>query len=73
MLNDYLKKEGLRSTSQRERVAEIALGKRTHFEIQALIRDVQAKYPEISPATVYRSVSTLCSAGPRTSQVVVVW
>lgn len=63
LLNEYLKEQGLRSTSQRERVAEIALGKRTHFEIQALIRDVQAKYPEISPATVYRSVSTLCQAG----------
>ncbi|MBS1958347.1 MAG: transcriptional repressor [Bdellovibrionales bacterium] len=62
-LGDYLKKEGLRSTTQREHVAEIALGKRTHFEIQVLIRDVQAKYPEISPATVYRSVSTLCDAG----------
>lgn len=62
-LNDYLKKQGLRATSQREKVAEIALSQETHFEIQSLIRDVQQKYSEISPATVYRSVKTLCEAG----------
>jgi Fur family ferric uptake transcriptional regulator len=63
ILNEYLKKLGLRATSQREKVAEIAIAQSTHFEIQSLIRDVRAKYPEISPATVYRSVNTLCEAG----------
>lgn len=62
-LSQYLKEKGLRSTQQREKVAEIALQKRSHFEIQALIRDVQSRFPEISPATVYRSVATLCNAG----------
>jgi Fur family ferric uptake transcriptional regulator len=62
-LDEYLKKKGLRSTSQREKVAEVALSKKTHFEIQNLIRDIQQKYSEISPATVYRSVATLCDAG----------
>jgi Fur family ferric uptake transcriptional regulator len=62
-LNLYLKTQGLRATSQREKVAEIALSRKTHFEIQSLIRDTQLKYPEISPATVYRSVKTLCDAG----------
>ena len=62
-LEGYLKKEGLRSTKPRESVTEIALAQKTHFEIQTLIREVQHKYPEISPATVYRSVKTLCDAG----------
>jgi Fur family ferric uptake transcriptional regulator len=62
-LNLYLKAQGLRATSQREKVAEIAISRKTHFEIQTLIRDVQQKYAEISPATVYRSVKTLCDAG----------
>jgi len=62
-LNRFLKARGLRATSQREKVAEIAISRKTHFEIQSLIRDVQQKYPEISPATVYRSVKTLCEAG----------
>ena len=62
-LNSFLKKEGLRATTPRERVAEIALQRKSHFEIQTLLKEVQNKYPEISPATVYRSVITLCDAG----------
>ncbi len=63
VLNTYLKQEGLRVSKQRENVAEVAMTRPTHFEIQNLIREVQNKYPEISPATVYRSVKTLCEAG----------
>lgn len=62
-LDVYLKREGLRNTKPREAVAEIALAQKTHFEIQSLIKEVQAKYNDISPATVYRSVKTLCEAG----------
>ena len=62
-LTHFLKTEGLRATSQREKVAEIVFSWKSHFEIQSLIREVQATYPEISPATVYRSVKTLCDAG----------
>ena len=50
-------------SKQRENVAEIAMTRPTHFEIQNLIREVQKKFPDISPATVYRSVKTLCEAG----------
>ncbi len=63
VLNDHLKSKGLRATRPREQVAEIALARRTHFEIQDLVREVRAKHAEISPATVYRSVKTLCEAG----------
>jgi Fur family ferric uptake transcriptional regulator len=62
-LAEYLKGQGLRATKQREQVAEIALKQTDHFEIQSLIRGVQAKHPDIGPATVYRSVKTLCEAG----------
>jgi len=62
-LNQYLKEKGLRATKPREQVAEIALHQETHFEIQTLIREVQQKHPDIGPATVYRSVKTLCEAG----------
>ena len=62
-LSDFLKTEGLRSTKQRELVAEVALQFKTHFEIQALVKATQEKYPDIGPATVYRSVKTLCEAG----------
>ena len=63
LLNHYLKENNLRATKQREQVAEIALHQDTHFEIQTLIREVQIKHPDIGPATVYRSVKTLCEAG----------
>jgi len=62
-LNDFLKKNGLRSTRPREQIARIALSKKSHFEIQSLVKEVHLKHPEISPATVYRSVATLCEAG----------
>lgn len=59
----YLKKKKLRSTSQREKVAEMIFEKKSHFEVQTLIKEVQSRHPEIGPATVYRSVKTLCDAG----------
>jgi Fur family ferric uptake transcriptional regulator len=59
----FLKEKGLRATKPREQVAEIALKLETHFDIQSLIRHVQEKHPDIGPATVYRSVRTLCEAG----------
>jgi Fur family ferric uptake transcriptional regulator len=63
ILNNYLKQQGLRATPQREKVAEVALSRKSHFEIQTLIKEIQERFPEISPATVYRSVKTLCEAG----------
>jgi len=62
-LGEFLKKRGLRATRPREQVALIALSRNTHFDIQTLVKEVHSRYPEISPATVYRSVSTLCEAG----------
>jgi Fur family ferric uptake transcriptional regulator len=63
ILNEHLRSKGLRATRPREQVASIALARRTHFEIQELVREVRSKHSEISPATVYRSVKTLCEAG----------
>ncbi|MBU6153587.1 MAG: transcriptional repressor [Bdellovibrionales bacterium] len=61
-LNEFLKKKGLRATRPRDLVAGIALSKKSHFDIQTLVKDVSFRYPEISPATVYRTVGTLCEA-----------
>ncbi len=58
-----MKSKGLRITPQRDQVTEIALQQEDHFEIQFLINETQRIYPKISPATVYRTVSTLCEAG----------
>ncbi|NDG83779.1 MAG: transcriptional repressor [Proteobacteria bacterium] len=62
-LNQFLKSRGLRATRPRELVASIALARKSHFEIQTLVKEVRSRHPEISPATVYRSVKTLCEAG----------
>lgn len=62
-LEEFLKKKQLRATRPRELVAAIALTKRSHFDIQTLIKEVSNRHPEISPATVYRTVGTLCEAG----------
>ena len=63
ILKQFLKRSGLRATEPRDRVAAIAMSRKTHFDIQSLIKGVSAEHPEISPATVYRSVKTLCEAG----------
>lgn len=62
-LTAFLREKGLRATEQREKIARIALEKETHFEIQELVRDVRKVHSDISPATVYRNVKTLCEAG----------
>jgi len=63
ILSHYLKEKKLRATPQREKVAEMIFAKKNHFEVQTLIKEVQDQHPEIGPATVYRSVKTLCEAG----------
>ncbi|NDF15548.1 transcriptional repressor [bacterium] len=63
LLDRYLKEKSLRATRPREQVAEVAMSRETHFDIQTLIKEVRLIHPEISPATVYRSVNTLCEAG----------
>jgi Fur family ferric uptake transcriptional regulator len=63
MLNHFLKQKGLRATRQRDQIANVALSRNSHFDIQTLIKEVRARHKEISPATVYRSVKTLCEAG----------
>jgi Fur family ferric uptake transcriptional regulator len=63
VLTRYLKDKKLRATTQRERVAEMIFIKKSHFDVQTLIKEVQTKHPEIGPATIYRSVNTLCDAG----------
>lgn len=63
ILTKYLKDKKLRATTQRERVAEMIFTKKSHFDVQTLIKEVQSKHPEIGPATIYRTVNTLCDAG----------
>ncbi len=62
-MSEYLKSEGHRATGPRDKVAEVAFQQPSHFEIRTLVEEVQRRFPEISPATVYRSVKTLCDAG----------
>ncbi len=62
-LTRYLKEKKLRATTQRERVAELIFAKKSHFDVQTLIKEVQGRHSEIGPATIYRTVNTLCDAG----------
>ena len=63
VLARFLREKSLRLTDQRRKIASIALSHDRHFEIQELVREVRKNHPEISPATVYRNVKTLCEAG----------
>ncbi len=62
-LEQFLKERNLRSSQQRDEIAEIAMNSESHFDIQTLIKDVQKKHPQASAATVYRTVRTLVDAG----------
>lgn len=63
ILSKYLKEKKLRATVQRDRVADLIFSKRSHFDVQTLIKEVQIRHPDIGPATIYRTVNTLCDAG----------
>ena len=63
ILDHFLKAKKLRVTPQRDKIAELIFAKKSHFEVQTLIKEVESKYPDIGPATVYRTVNTLCEAG----------
>lgn len=63
VLTGFLREKSLRLTDQRRKISSIALTQDSHFEIQELVREVRKVHPEISPATVYRNVKTLCEAG----------
>ena len=64
--SNYLKKKGLKITSQRLLVAEKVFGMESHFTVDALAEALKDRRGEISRATIYRIVSVMVEAGQLT-------
>jgi Fur family transcriptional regulator, peroxide stress response regulator len=58
-----LKKIGLRVTPQRQAILELLEVNRTHPSAEDIYHEVLKKYPQISFATVYNTLSKLSEAG----------
>ena len=60
----YLKSSGLKSTKQRERIAEVLLGELgVHLTLEEMHGRVRAAQASIGFSTVYRTVKLLVAAG----------
>lgn len=62
-LNGYLKKQGLRSTNQREQILDLFIKAGKHVSAEELYAIVQKNYPGTGYATVYRTLKLLSEAG----------
>ena len=62
-LSSYLTKQGLRSTSQRDRILRVFLDAGRHMSAEELYLRVKKSEPHIGYATVYRTLKLLSTAG----------
>ena len=62
-LSDYLSKNGLKQTRQREAILDTFLSSSGHVTSEELYEAVRSENPEIGAATVYRSMKLFCEAG----------
>ncbi len=63
LFREYLMRKGLRSTEQRELIAQIFLKNQGHISTEDLYLQVKKKNPSIGFATVYRTIHLLAEAG----------
>lgn len=61
--NQFILRNGLRHSSQREQVAKIFFSTTTHIGIEDLYKKVQKIDPKIGIATVYRTLNLLVESG----------
>lgn len=59
----HVRAQGLRWTTQRELIVRTALGAHDHFTAEELLERCRKRDPQVSRATVYRTLAVLESAG----------
>jgi Fur family ferric uptake transcriptional regulator len=62
-LNEYMRRKGLRSTSQRRLVCDIFFRSRGHLSIDDLLALVRKRDAAVGYATVYRTLKLLSESG----------
>ncbi len=60
---DYLKRENLKFTPQREEILNEILKTKGHFEVEDIVYSLKNKKKNVSRATVYRTLSILKDMG----------
>lgn len=62
-LKSYMEERGLKSTTQRECIAEVFFKTSTHISLDELLRKARRKTSKIGYATVYRTMKMLSESG----------
>lgn len=63
ILKSYIEAKGLKSTSQRDFIADTFFRTNTHISLDELLKKVRRKTPNIGYATVYRTMKLLTECG----------
>ncbi|WP_298439299.1 transcriptional repressor [Geobacter sp.] len=63
IFHDYIAKQGLKSTRQRDIILEAFLSSDRHLSIEELYLKLRAKHPNIGYATVYRTLKLFAESG----------
>ncbi len=63
VLNAFLSAQGLKRSEQREVILDVFLKAKGHVSVDDLLALVQKKHPEISRATIYRTLRVFQEAG----------
>ncbi len=63
ILKSYMETKGLKSTSQRDYIADVFFKTSTHISLDELLKKVRRKTPGIGYATVYRTMKLLMECG----------
>ncbi len=63
LLKKCMEERGLKSTSQRDDIADIFFKTNTHISLDELLKKVKRKNPKIGYATVYRTMRLLADCG----------
>jgi Fur family ferric uptake transcriptional regulator len=61
--DEYVRKHGLKSTSQRDVIVDLFLRSSGHISIDDLLSKVRRRSPKVGYATVYRTMKLLTDAG----------
>lgn len=63
IFQDYIARQGLKSTRQRDIILDAFLSSERHLSIEELYLKLRAKHPNIGYATVYRTLKLFAESG----------
>ncbi|MEM1025912.1 MAG: Fur family transcriptional regulator [Myxococcota bacterium] len=63
ILRDYVAKNGLKFTRQRELIADVFFRAGGHLKVEDLLEEVRKEDPQVSLATIYRTMKLLTECG----------